>query len=424
MGVADAGRANRGRADPGRGPRRLATGLLVAMAALFVMSRHFGGGGAAFGAWGWLHAFAEAAMVGGLADWFAVTALFRRPLGLPIPHTGIIPANKDRIADSMAGFLRGNFLTPAVVARRLRALDIAGAIGRLLTDPRAGGEARLRAGAAEVLGEVLRALEDDHLGGALKSGLRGQLERIELAPLAGQLLGAALDEGRHGPLLEAAIRRAGIVLEANEPLLRGMIHDRANSLMRWTGLDERLANAILDGLYRLLAECIVDPGHPLRRQLEESLARLAEDLVHDPAMRSRVARAQAEALASPAMSAWLDGLGERARAALRRAVSDPEAALAGRLGAGLAGFGAALQTDAKLRRTVNSVTRRALVGLANRHGAAIVTLVSETVRRWDARTVSARIEVAVGRDLQYIRLNGTLVGGGVGLALHALECWL
>lgn len=393
------------------------------MAGLFVLARHFGGG-AAFGAWGWLRAFAEAAMVGGLADWFAVTALFRRPLGLPIPHTGLIPANKDRIADSMAGFLRGNFLTPAVVARRLRSLDIAGALGRLLTDPQAGGEARLRAGATEVLGEVLRALDNDQLGAVVKSGLRGQLERIELAPLAGQLLGAALDEGRHGPLLEATIRRAGIALEANEPLLRAMIHDRANSLMRWTGLDERLANAILDGLYRLLAECIVDPNHPLRRQLEESLAGLAEALVHDPAMGARVARAQGEVLGSPAMSAWLDGLGERARSALRRAVSDPEAALAGKLGAGLAGFGAALQTDARLRRTVNSVTRRALVGLANRHGAAIVTLVSETVRRWDARTVSRRIEAVVGRDLQYIRLNGTLVGGGVGLALHALERWL
>ena len=406
--------------DPARATRRLATAMLVAMAGVFAFSVHFGGRGPA---WGWLRAFSEAAMVGGLADWFAVSALFRRPLGLPIPHTGLIPANKDRIAATMADFLRENFLTPSVVARRLRALDMAAALGRFLSAPARDGGSRLREGVAQALGEVLRALDDEKLGALIRSGLRGQLEKIELAPLAGQLLGAALAEGRHLPLLEAALHRAGRALEENEALLRAKISEHAGGLMRWTGLDGRVASAVLDGLYRLLAECIVDPDHPLRRQLEESIARLADELMHDAAMQARVARLQAEALANPAMAAWMDRLGASARAALHRAASDPERALAGKLGAGLSNLGEALQSDARLALAVNRVVRRALVGLANRHGAGIVTLVSETVRRWDARTVSRRIEAIVGHDLQYIRMNGTLVGGLVGLALHAVERW-
>ena len=297
-------------------------------------------------------------------------------------------------------------------------------MGRYLTDPSGGGEARLREGVAQALRQVLRALDDEKLGALLRSGLRGQLEKLELAPLAGQLLGAAVAERRHGPLLEAALQGVGRALEANEALLREKISEHAGGLLRWTGLDAKLANAVLDGLYRLLAECIVDPDHPLRVQAEEGLVRLAEALMHDPAMQARVARLQAEALANPAMAAWMDQLGKRARAALQRAVSDPERALAGRLGAGLTSLGIALQSDDRLNLAVNRVARRVLVGLANRHGAGIVSLVSETVRRWDARTVSRRIEAAVGRDLQYIRMNGTLVGGLVGLALHALERWV
>ncbi len=404
--------------DRARATRWFATGLLLAMAALFLIARHTFG---AHPGWAWVRAFAEAAMVGGLADWFAVTALFRRPLGLPIPHTAIIPANKDRIAASMAQFLRANFLTTQVVARRLRGLDLAGALGGFLADPRGGGEPRLRQGAAALLTDLLDSLPGEQLGAMLKSALRGQLERLDLAPLLGQLLCAAMADGRHRPVIEAMLRWAGLTLEANEALLHGMIHDRANTLLRWTGLDETLGNAVLDGLYRLLAECIVDPNHPLRGKLEEMLAGLAEDLRHDPAMHDRIARMKAEVLANPAMAAWIDGLWERARAGLLRSAGDPARLLGGRIGVGLAGFGAALQTEPRLRLQVNRFARRTMAGIAVRHGDGIVTLVSETVRRWDGRTISRRIEHAVGRDLQFIRINGTLVGGLVGLALHGLE---
>ena len=399
----------------------VATGLLVLMAAAFLLIRKFGGD---HPAWGYALAFTEAAMVGALADWFAVTALFRRPLGLPIPHTAIIPENKDRIADTMAAFLRVNFLTPQVVARRLRAMNVAGAVGGYLADPARGGQSRLRAGAAQMFGDVLQSLDPEQMGGLFKSGLRRQIEKIDLAPLLGQLLTAAIADRRHLPVLDSAIRWTGMTLEANEALIRQMIHDRANSLVRWTGMDERLANAVLDGLYRLLAECLVDPDHPLRHKAEEGLDRLAHDLLHDAAMHARVERVKAEVLANPAFARWLDGMWERLRATMLAAARNPDAALGGQIGESLGAFGKALSEDARLQHMVNRFARRTVVGIAARHGDQIVRLVSETVKRWDARTVTDRIEGAVGRDLQFIRINGTLVGGLVGMAIHAVDSLL
>ena len=397
----------------------MATGLLAAMAALFVVAQHFVH---AYPAWGWALAFSEAAMVGGLADWFAVTALFRRPLGLPIPHTAIIPTNKDRIADNMARFLSTHFLTPAVVARRMAAINIAEAVGIWLADPQKSTETRLRKGAGNLAADLLEALDGDRqLGRVVKRALRHRLEDLDLAPLLGRLLEAAMAEGRHRPVLEAGLRWAGLALEDNEELLRGIIHERANVILRWTGLDERLSNSILDGLYRLLAECIVNPDHPMRIRFEEGLAKLAQDLVTDPAMNQRVARAKAEVLANPALGAWMDGLWEGLRERMLGAARVPGGAqVAGRTW-GLASFGTTLAKNAQLQAMTNRFLRRAVAGTASRHAATIVTLVSETVKRWDARTISARIEATVGRDLQFIRINGTLVGGLVGLTLHAIE---
>lgn len=398
--------------------RIVATGLLILMALLFLVARRYE---ELHPAWGYALAFSEAAMVGGLADWFAVTALFRRPLGLPIPHTAIIPENKDRIADTMAIFLRENFLTPQVVARRMRAMNFATAMGGFLAGGRAGGDARLRDGAARLAGDVLEALDEERLGGMVKGGIRAQLEKIDLAPLLGQVLGAAIADGRHMAVMESAIRWAASTLEDNEDLVRAMIHQRANRLLQLTGLDAKIANAVLDGIYKLLAECVVQPDHPVRRKIEEGLAQLAHDLQHDPAMQERVERMKRELLADAAVSYWLDGFWERARMAMLGLVRDPERLLASQFGESLAELGRALEENARLQFLVNRFARRTAVGIASRYGAQIVQLVSETVRRWDARTVTDRIEGAVGRDLQFIRVNGTLVGGLVGVTIHAVS---
>ena len=404
--------------DRARRMRVTATAMLVVMAGLFALAEWQGG---AHPAWGYLRAFAEAAMVGGLADWFAVTALFRHPLGIPIPHTAIIPENKDRIADTMADFLRRNFLTPAVVARRMRAVNLARAAGGFLSAPAGSGEqSRIRAGAGELLAEVLESLDPERLGNQVRAGLKAQLDRLEIAPLIGRMLSAAIADRKHLPLLENMLRWAGLALEDNEDMVRAMIAKRANALLRLTGLDERIANSVLDGLYKLLAECIVDPDHPLRRKVEEGLSQLAEDLQHDPEMRAKVERMKHELLDNAAVGDWWQGVWERLRRALIEGARDPQAALSGQLGGALGELGKALREDPALQLQVNRFARRTAVGVTSRYGGQIVQLVSETVRRWDARTVTDRIENAVGRDLQFIRINGTLVGGLVGLAIHAL----
>ncbi len=400
--------------------RRAATGLLGVMAAVFVLA-----------AWGqdrvagldFVKAFAEAAMVGGLADWFAVTALFRHPLGLPIPHTAIIPRNKDRLGDSLALFLRQNFLIPQVVARRMQRIDVAAALGRFLEAPRLAGGGRLREAGGRILADLLTATDDAQLGGLIKRELRGWLERTEVSPLMGQAVAAAIAEGRHLPVIEAVAGWARDTLDANEALVRDVVRERSNAILRLTGLDETVATAILNGLRKLLTDASADADHPLRQRIEEGLAGLARDLQHDPALRARVERMKAALIDNPAMAAWLDGLWTRARARMLAAARDPDSVLAGTLGEATRALGAALMNEARLRLVLNRLARRTVVGAVARYGDGLVRLISDTVRGWDAVTLTDRVEQAVGRDLQYIRINGTLVGGLVGLTLYTAE-WL
>ncbi len=397
--------------------RITATLLLVAMAGLFLIAHNML---TVHPAWGYVHAFAEAAMVGGLADWFAVTALFRHPLGIPIPHTAIIPENKDRIADTMAQFLRSNFLTPVVVARRMRDMNVARAAGDFLVKRGDTAEGRLRAGASGLFIELLESLDPDRLGLQVKAGLARQAEKLEVAPLLGKMLDAAIADNRHRPLMDSMIRWAGLTLEDNEEMVRTMVQDRANSIIRWAGLDGRLANSVLDGLYRLLAEILVDPDHPLRSKVQEGLEKLAHDLQHDPETRAKVERMKNEMLANPAVSDWWMGVWERLRHSLIESIRNPDKAMDGSVGHSLAELGKTLQQDAGLQLQINRFARRTLVGVVNRYGDQIVGLVSHTVKSWDASTVTGRIESAVGRDLQFIRINGTLVGGLVGGTIHLL----
>jgi uncharacterized membrane-anchored protein YjiN (DUF445 family) len=405
-------------AQPGaRGMKLAATGLLVVMAGVFVVAR------ALEPRYAWLSyvkAFAEAAMVGGLADWFAVTALFRHPLGLPIPHTAIIPRNKDRIGEALARFLQENFLIPGVVARRMQRIDVAGAAGRFLQTP-AGEGTRIRAGASRLIADMFESLDDERLGGIVKGAIATRLRKTEVSPLLGHALASAINEDRHVPMLEAAIRWMARALDANEPLIRDLVHKKANWVLKLAGLDAKLADAIIDGLHKLTVEMSTDPAHPVRIKVEEALAQLANDLQTRPETRERVEAIKEQLLDNQSVSLWLDALWQRGREAMIRAARNPDAVLAGKLGEILKSMGATLESDARIRIAINRFARRATVGMAASYGSSIVKLVSETVRGWDARTVTARLEAAVGRDLQYIRINGTLVGGLVGLILHAVD---
>jgi uncharacterized membrane-anchored protein YjiN (DUF445 family) len=411
--------------DRARRMRWTATGLLVAMGALFFTTH---GLVPAHPAWGYVNAFAEAAMVGGLADWFAVTALFRHPLGLPIPHTAIVPSNKDRIADTMGQFLKENFLTPAVVARRMSGMNVALAVGDFLAaKPEDDGEdtrSRITGGAAELLAEVLESLDPDRLGNQVRSGLGRQLGKIDVSPLAGRMLENTMADQRHMPLINGFVRWAGLTLEDNEETVRTIIHDRVNGVLRWAGLDKTISSNVLDGLYKLLAEVLVDPDHPLRGKIEEGLKELANDLRNDPETRERVEEMKRELLENPAVAEWWMGIWERIRQSLIRRARDPDSELGADMRSGLADLGEALKKDERLQMQINRFARRTAVGIATRYGSEIVTLVSETVKRWDATTITGRIESAVGRDLQFIRINGTIVGGMVGMTLHFIVSFM
>lgn len=410
------GRSN----NAGRDMKIIATGMLVVMAIIYFTSKSYE---SVHPVIGFIRAFSEAAMVGGLADWFAVTALFRHPMGLPIPHTAIIPRNKDRIGDTLANFLRENFLVTKIVARRMHGVDMAGAVGRFLKSP-AGGEGRLRYGASRIFADIVGSLDQDRLGSMFKGAVKKQARQLDIATPMGQILDVVMAEDRHGPLIDSTIKWAYRTLDTNEHVIRTIVHERANAVMRWTGLDDRVSNEVMDGLYKLLADMAVDPKHPVRAKTEESLVELAHELKTDPELRQRVEDWKLEMLENPAISSWIDGVWEHGREALLKASRDPDTALAGHFGEAMIQLGGSLQKDPMLNRQINRFARRAVAGVVSSYGDNIVKLVSETIRGWDAGTITDRVENAVGRDLQYIRVNGTLVGGLVGVCLHAISLWL
>jgi len=405
-------------AQPGAsGMKIAATGLLLVMAALFVAARAFE---PRYPLLSFVKAFAEAAMVGGLADWFAVTALFRHPLGLPIPHTAIIPRNKDRIGEALAAFINENFLVAPVVARRMRNIDLASAAGRFLRAP-AGEGTRIRQGASRLIGDIFESLDDERLGGIVKGAVSSRLRRMEVAPLIGHALASAINEDRHVPMLEATIRWLARTLDANESLIRDMVKKRTSWVLKLAGIDDKLSDSIIEGLRKLTVEMATDPAHPVRIKVEEALAQLANDLQTRPETQARVEAMKDDLLANRSVGLWIDALWHKGREAIIAAARNPDAAFAGKLGEVLRAMGGTLESDSRIRSAINQFARRAVAGMAASYGSSIVKLVSETIRSWDARTVTARLESAVGRDLQYIRINGTLVGGLVGLVLHTLD---
>ena len=394
--------------------RLVATLLLVAMAGVFAAAAHFQ---AAYPAAGYVRAFAEASLVGGLADWFAVTALFRHPLGLPIPHTAIIPNKKDRIGDSLAAFLKDNFLTPQIVARRLEAVDVAGVAARWLTTPTQPG--KRRRGLGQLFARLIEAVDQDAIAAVVRDAAVTRVEAMPLAPIVAGAIDAAIDGNRHDGLVDAAVQWAVRALDTQEGQIRAMVHDRTAWLLRLASIDDRVADAIIEGLRDLLHAVAGDPDHALRQRITEALRDYAFDLRHFPDAQAKVEAFKADLLANPQLRHWLGGLWHQARAALLRLLTEPGSGT-GQLRALGASLGAALEADPALRAAVNLHVRRAVVGLVNDYGDALVTLVSDTVHGWDAATVTTKLENAVGRDLQYIRINGTVIGGLVGLAIHAV----
>jgi uncharacterized membrane-anchored protein YjiN (DUF445 family) len=302
----------------------------------------------------------------------------------------------------------------------MRNLDVAATVGRFLQAP-SGEATRIRAGASRLIADIFESLDDERLGGIVKGAVSSRIRKTAVSPLLGHALASAINEDRHVPMLEAAIRWTARALDANEPLIRDMVHKKANWVLKLAGLDAKLADAIIDGLRKLTSEMSTDPTHPVRIKVEEALAQLANDLQTKLETRARVEDIKEQLLDNRSVGLWVDAVWQKAREAIIKAARNPDAVLAGKMGEVLKSMGSTLESDPRIRSAINQFARRAVVGLAASYGGSIVTLISDTIRGWDARTVTARLEAAVGRDLQYIRINGTIVGGLVGLALHVVD---
>ena len=398
--------------------RRLANGMLLAIMGLFVFSHMWEPDGQEWDMhWRFVRAFAEAAMVGGLADWFAVTAIFRHPLGLPIPHTAVIPKNQDRIAEAVGRFIADNFLKPELVAERVKDKDLSEALGKWLAEPTQS--TALAGGLVSAVPALLDALDDETVAAFLREQAAEAAEGASVAPAFGSVLEALAEQGRHQAILDALLKQGYRLLESNQDMIRDRIRGRSGWLMRFVSADKKVADTVIDAVNDLLYEVASNRDHPVREQLNQMVAEFADDLRRDPELQARVGSWLQDAAKHPSVAGAVEAGWVEFKAALRRDCASPEGRLRAWMQNALTNLGAGLLRETHVREALNVRLRGLLVQLAARHGEDVARLVSETIRKWDSQTIVDKLEINVGRDLQYIRLNGTIIGGLVGLVLHA-----
>jgi uncharacterized membrane-anchored protein YjiN (DUF445 family) len=399
-----------------RGMRAVALGLLAGASVLVVLAHILE---TYHPAWGYVRAFAEAAVIGGLADWFAVTALFRRPLGLPIPHTAIIPANKDRIGEALGRFVERNFLSPEVVADRLGAIDFAGKLGEWLSD--AQRRAPLAGSLARFLPQVLDAVGEEPARHFIRSNLAEGLRHIEMGPLAAEILETLTAHNKHQELIDELIQQAERFLREAEPEIRTSVAEKTAWLWKKLGVDAAISDRLIEAAEQALAEVSSDPAHAWRQRFTDLTRDYIDALRHSEEHRQRAEALKQAMLDHPVLAEYLGRLWDEIRDRIRADVQSPDSRIRLQLEASLTRLGESLLADAIVRSALNDWLRGMLTELARSRGIEVAQLISDTVRGWDARTMSERIERAIGRDLQYIRVNGTLIGGLIGLLLHLLS---
>jgi uncharacterized membrane-anchored protein YjiN (DUF445 family) len=395
-----------------------ATVLLVGTAALFVVARHFE---ATHWAWGYVAAFAAAATVGGLADWYAVVALFRRPLGLPIPHTAIIPRNHQRIAENLGVFIETNFLAPEAVEKKLGEVDFAAQIADWLADKERS--AALASFTTRLLPQLLTAIDQSGLRKFLGGRVRAELERVQLAPLAGSLLSAVMETGRHQRLLNELLGALDKVLTNEETLqlLREKIRKELPALFNLYRADAYLLRKIVASTTSFIAEARADSDHPLRREFDGFVANFVERLRTSDDFARRAETLKRDLLARPEVAALADGTWDSLRAFIESDATAPESQIRHQLETILVDAGRQLSRDPAVRAEINRGMVRLLSDFVQSQKSGVGRFIADQVKGWDIDLLIGRIELTVGRDLQYIRFNGAMIGGLAGLVLHALD---
>jgi uncharacterized membrane-anchored protein YjiN (DUF445 family) len=393
--------------------RRRATAMLGAVTAVFAVATVAGGHG-----WvGYLQATAEASMVGGLADWFAVVALFRHPLGLPIPHTAVIPERKDQFGETLGDFVQSSFLTPDTIAERVRTAAIGNRLGTWLGQPaNADRVARHVMDAAVAAADLVR---DDDVHRAIEEFVRDRVESIELAPLAGRALRMATEGGRHRELIDAAIGGLDRYLDTHRTELQARFGDKSPWWLPGA-VEDRIADRLIDGVRAVLAQMAADPDHELRRELDNRLVALAGELETSPDLRARGEQMKHDLLEHPAVREWFVSLWADLKSQLRDQADDADSELRRRLATAVAATGERLREDPALSERVTEAVEAGARYVAAQFSDEIGNIVTGTIARWDGAETAHRLELLLGPDLQFIRINGTVVGGLAGLALHTI----
>ena len=395
--------------------KRLATGLFLVAAAVFLACVLLGDDA---GSWvGYVRATAEASMVGALADWFAVTALFRHPLRLPIPHTAIIPRKKDQIGASLGTFVQENFLTRAVVEEKLTTIDVPSRLGGFLAAP--GRAERLAGDASAVVTALTQLLRDEDLEPAVAAIVDRKLHETPAAPVLARVLELVVEGDRHQEVLSAALRLLARFLQDNRLVFRAQLGDASPAWVPdW--VDDRVFDKVFAGLQGFLEEVGDDPRHELRRSYDARLRAYVHALRTDPDTAARIEELKKELLEHPAVRAWSGSLWTNAKNAVLAAAADPDSELRTRVAGMITQLSQSLQHDPMLRELVQRHTHTIAGYLVERFSGDLADLVSSTVARWDTDETSRRIELQVGRDLQWIRVNGTVVGGLAGLVIYTV----
>lgn len=406
--------------------RLLATGLLAAMTVVFAAVKTFE---PAFPWLGWVRAFAEAAMVGALADWFAVVALFRHPLGLPIPHTAVIPHRKNQIAASLAAFVQGNFLTAAKITEKLRQADLARRLAAWLS--LASNADTLARKFTAGLPRLLDALDEDGMRRFLREQAVAQIRRVPLAPLAGRLLSVLAENGRDQELLDQALRVTRQAVGDNEPLIKTKIAEELAVIPDFPGVVElkgmvcrSLAEKIVAKVQGTLDDILADRSHVVRAQFDHRLEKFVADLRDSPEMAVRAEQLKESFLGNTTLLASLDALWSALKTELLADLAREDSRVHRQLSATFRQIGESLAGDEAFRARLEGWIEASVQKILAAHGHEIGNMIRETVENWDAREVAEKLESQVGGDLQFIRINGTLVGGLVGVVLHAVSLLL
>lgn len=394
----------------------LATALLAAMAALYAVSRMFEARSPALG---FVRALAEAAMVGGIADWFAVTALFRHPLHLPLPHTAIIPRNKDRIGDNLAKFVETNFLAPELIAGKLAHIDLTMQFAQWLAQPERSRQ--IARWTLDFLPSLLAAIDDEDVRRFLHDNLAKRVRSLDTPSIVGTIADTLLEDNRHHAVVTQLLAQLTVLFEEHKPTIRQRVRESTAWIWKKLSIDEKVSDNLIAVVDETLKNLSENPDHAWRRGFDDAIRNFVVELRTSPDYLAKWEALKERFIDHPAVKEYLAIVWRDIKTSIERDAAASPSHIEGRIEEAIAGIAKGLLEDRAMRERLNAWLRDTMLAVIDNQRHGIARLISDTVRHWDAETVTQKIELEVGRDLQFVRINGTIIGGIVGLVLHTID---